>query len=255
MSTVVLPRPRALHGAEPTAAGKLAATLLSVTVAGITEPGRFRRGRAYVIERAVATLELDRGVLRAEVAGSQARPYRVQIGVAVIGAPPGMGAVPERAHIPRLVPDNDELDAWCDCPDSDSPCKHAAAALLAFADELQARPELLVAWRCATGDAPRAAIGSRADPASRHLRVVPNAEPSTRRATELARPSLASPFETPEWSEFVGTAAADPDEWVALVADLAPPGRGSRSVGRVDVGRLVASMTDAIARTLGGPQR
>lgn len=273
MTTIVLPRPRAALGAETTAAGKLASTLLSVTLAGSTEPGRFRRGRAYALDGSVVSLELEPGVLRAEVAGSQASPYRVQVRVAAVAPPPGMGAVPERAHITRLVPDNDEFDAWCDCPDADSPCKHAAAALLALADELQSRPELLVAWRCATdGEPARAAVGARAG-TGRHLHSVPGTGGRISASAGVGgsgptRPVEPSPFATDEWLEFVGTPSPDPategagsaprwsaHDWTALIADLPPPARASLLVGRVDVGRLVASMTDAVARTLGGPPR
>lgn len=255
MSTVVVPRPRAARSAEATPTGKLAATLLSVTVAGLTESGRFRRGRAYQVERAVVALELEPGVLRAQVAGTRAAPYQVQVRVGTIHPPAGMGARPERSHIPRLVPDNDELESWCDCPDADAPCKHAAAALLVLADELVTRPELLVAWRCSDRPAARSTVGAQAG-AGRHLQAVPGTG-STPPAADRRDRAEPSPFSTPAWHEFVGAAAANAPELdaAALLRDLPALRRGQRHVGRIDVGAVVADLVETVAHALGGPRR
>lgn len=255
MSTVVVPRPRSAGSAEATPTGKLAATLLSVTVAGLTESGRFRRGRAYQVERAVVSLELEPGVLRAQVAGTRAAPYQVQVRVSTIHPPAGMGARPERGHVPRLVPDNDELDSWCDCPDADAPCKHAAAALLVLADELVTRPELLVAWRCSERPAARSTVGSQAT-AGRHLQAVAGtgatAPPADRR--DRTEPS---PFATTAWHDFVGAGATDEAELdvAALVRDLPALRHGQRHVGRLEVGAVVADLVETVAHALGGPGR
>lgn len=255
MSTVVIPRPRSVGTADATPTGKLASTLLSVTVAGVTEPGRFRRGRAYQAERAVVALELDTGVLRAQVAGTRATPYQVQVTVTTIHPPAGMGALPERGHIPRLVPDNEQLDAWCDCPDADTPCKHAAAALLVLADELVTRPELLVAWRCSERPTARSTVGSQAT-AGRHLQLVRGAAPATSAPGSRRDQPEPSPFASPTWHDFVGAGDHPVELDVdALVRDLPPLRRGSRQVGRIDVGAVVTDMVSAIARTLGGPSR
>ncbi len=40
-----------------------------------------------------------------------------------------------------------ELRAQCSCPDLNDPCKHVAAVLYVFADQLDADPCLLLAWR------------------------------------------------------------------------------------------------------------
>ncbi len=250
MSTVVIPRPRSAASAEATPTGKLAATLLSVTVAGATESGRFRRGRGYQVERAVEALEIDTGVLRAQVAGSRATPYQVQVRVATIHPPPGLGARPERSHIPRLVPDNDELETWCDCPDADAPCKHAAAALLVLADELVTRPELLVAWRCSERAVARSTVGSQATQ-GRRLHAVGAAGAARRDHPE------PSPFATAAWHEFVGVGEHTALELdvAALVRDLPATRRGQRHVGRIDVGAVVADLVDAVAHALGGPSR
>ena len=40
-----------------------------------------------------------------------------------------------------------ELRARCSCPDWENPCKHIAAVLYVFADQLETDPWLLLAWR------------------------------------------------------------------------------------------------------------
>ena len=74
MSIVI--RPGQFSG-EPHPVGKLASTLLSVTLAGMADPPRFRRGKSYVADRAVTRLEISTGVLRATVLGSRSDPYEV----------------------------------------------------------------------------------------------------------------------------------------------------------------------------------
>ncbi|MEY4173500.1 MAG: hypothetical protein RI900_665, partial [Actinomycetota bacterium] len=168
MSIVVVPGQ--FHSA-PHPAGKLASTLLSVAVAGLADPARFRRGKQYVGDHAVGRLELEAGLLRATVTGSRATPYQVVVRVPLL--PPFDHATSDalRQQLTRLTPEPVDIDTSCTCPDPETPCKHAVAALLAFAAELVAQPRLLVQWRCATGDTPRAEVGSRASGPPR-LRLV-----------------------------------------------------------------------------------
>ena len=165
---------------EPHPSGKLASTLLSVTVAGMADPARFRRGKSYVADHAVTRLEVAPGTLQASVMGSRDHPYQVVVAVRLVErVMPGSGEA-LRAQLTRLTPEARDLLVSCTCPDDDEPCKHAVAALLAFAAELVTRPELLVQWRCEpSGDvALRPVVGSRARASERHLRLAPT--PSTR---------------------------------------------------------------------------
>lgn len=255
MSLVVIPAsPSTRHSTtEPGPIGKLATTLLSVTVAGLAEPGRFRRGRDYAARGAVVRLVLDTGVVRAEVQGSDPVPYDVEVRVPTLGAGLAVGPVPERSQVPRLVPDADEFETWCSCPDGDAPCKHAVAVLVRLATEFGNRPDLLVLWRCgdpATG--PRAEVGSRSRP-GRHLQSVP----SGGRPMGLAerRPDPPSPFETEAWQAYTGRHLAPPGDWTALVADASAPVFTSLVVDRTDVGAMVASMVEAITRAFGSSTR
>ena len=190
MTIIITPGPAHLRR-EPTPAGRLASSLLSVTVAGLADPQRFRRGKAYLADNAVSRLDLSDGVLLATVVGGRPEAYQVTITVEIVARPKDLGPVPERSHVARLIPRTEELLFSCTCPDWDDPCKHGVAALLALAAELGPRPELLVLWRCGDIDgAARPKVGSRAR-ADRHLRLVPATPPP-------------SPFETQEWHEFAG---------------------------------------------------
>jgi hypothetical protein len=230
MSIVITPGPSKLPR-EPTPAGRLAASLLSVTVAGLADPQRFRRGKAYLVDHAVTLLELSEGVLLATVVGGRPEPYHVTISVETVRRPDDLGQVPERSHVARLIPRGDELLCSCTCPDWDDPCKHAVAALLALAAELGTRPELLVAWRCDEADRrPPTKVGSRAR-SDRHLRLVPPAPPQT-------------PFETPEWLEFVGDGLSIPECPVQGEA-LALP---SMHLDRTDIGDTIRSAWQVLSR-------
>jgi len=231
--SIIIPAPGQSR-AEPTPVGRLATTLLSVTVAGMADPARFRRGKAYVADRAVTRLEVDGGLLTASVLGSRSDAYRVVISVRTIERPTDLdSAQPQRTHITRLVPEGADIMVSCTCPDFDEPCKHAVATLLAFANELGARPELLVEWRCGTSDASlpqRATAGSRAR-ADRHLRLV--------------QPPVASPFDNDEWREFEGVHLSPP-QWPALPDQ--PASVGAAALDAVDVGDVVRSALAELRR-------
>jgi hypothetical protein len=228
MSIVITPGPSHLR-VEPTPAGRLAGSLLSVTVAGLADPQRFRRGKTYLADNAISRLELSEGVLLATVAGHRADPYHVTITVETISRPEGLAQIPERSHVARLIPRGDDLLFSCTCPDWDDPCKHAVAAVLAFAAELSSRPELLVIWRCGDIDGrPRPKVGSRGKP-DRHLRLV--------------QPPPPSPFETDEWREFIGAELASPQCDVPT-QPLALP---TMQLDRTDVAEVIRSAWQTLA--------
>ena len=230
MSVVITPGLAQLRR-EPTPAGRLAASLLSVTVAGLADPQRFRRGKAYLTDQAVTRLDLSEGVLLATVVGGRPEPYHVTITVETVTRPDDLGQVPERSHVARLIPRGDELLCSCTCPDWDDPCKHGVAALLALAGELGSRPELLITWRCGDVDGrPRTRVGSRAR-TDRHLRLVPPAPPP-------------NPYDTDEWRAFTGEGVdishcAVPTEALSLPA---------MHLDRTDVADVIRSAWRALSR-------
>ena len=224
MTITLVPR-RGIGAAPPSAVGKLATTLLSVAVAGMAEPSRFRRGRAYVAERAVTRIDVDPGKLTATVMGTRPDPYRVTVDVTSTRHD-GSSNI-ERADVMRLTPEADDLQLWCTCPDEGDPCKHGIAALLAFAEELGSRPELLVEWRCGTSErAPRVAVGGRARH-ERHLRLAPEPLP------------VVSPFAMPEWRAFEGSELPPLAPLHELIDGFAPIDLVPTPVGQVgQVGRV-----------------
>lgn len=254
MAIVIVPQHDA--GGEPHPVGKLASTLLSVAVAGSADPARFRRGKSYLLDDAVLRIEVSAGMLRGTVVGSRSTPYEVAVAVSTVPRPADLTASAgvQREHIAGLAPQSNELLATCTCPDSDDPCKHAVAALLALSAALVSRPELLVEWRC--GDAPvtpRATVGSRAV-GERHLRLVtdtppnrasssfgvpvPRASPLRSRATPPP-----SPFDSDEWREFEGLDLPRP-----VVPEIPRSGAavGTALVDRVDVGVVIRSAIEAL---------
>jgi hypothetical protein len=237
MSIVLLP---GQFGGDPHPVGRLASTLLSVAVAGMADPPRFRRGKLYVAEGAVTRLELSPGQLVATVVGSRDEPYQVVAAVGMVPRPPGP-IESLRTQLTRLTPEGGELMVSCTCPDWDDPCKHAVAALLAFAAELVARPELLLEWRCAAapdgeGATTRAAVGSRALRGSeRHLRLA---------HSRSAEPELApdDPWATDAWRVFIGTLPLPTPPSVAREQVVV-----RRSLlGTIDLGAWVQSALDEL---------
>jgi hypothetical protein len=255
-TTTIRLQPRVRNRTELAAApAKLVATLLSVATAGLLESGRFRRGREYASSGAVVQLVVSPRMLRGTVMGSRREPYEVEIHTDLVPPPPG-GAT-NVAALTAITPDADEMHALCTCPDAaESVCKHAAAVLLAFAEEAGDRPALLVTWRC--GDLPaqeRATIGSRrwgSPPASTVERFAARGRadnPPDRRSR-----APRSPFQTPAWLEFVAFAGElpDPDALAATVAEHAsedgPPGMrlGAERIGSFDLSAMVRSAQQAM---------
>lgn len=237
MSIVLLP---GQFRGDPHPVGRLASTLLSVAVAGMADPPRFRRGKLYVAEGAVTRLELSPGQLIATVVGSRDEPYQVVAAVGMVPRPPGP-IESLRTQLTRLTPEGGELMVSCTCPDWDDPCKHAVAALLAFSAELVGRPELLLEWRCQAAtdgeaSAGRAAVGSRALRGSeRHLRLAHSASSQP----EPEAPN--DPWATDEWRAFLGS-LPPPMPHVE-----AQPIQVRRSLlGTIDLGTWVQSALDEL---------
>ncbi len=238
MSIVIRP---GQFGGEPHPVGKLASTLLSVTLAGMADPPRFRRGKAYVADRAVTRLEVSTGVLRATVLGSRSDPYEVIVAVTVVDRP-ALGnarflAPPPGPPHPRVRRPDGELHL----PRLGRTVQaRGGRACLAFANELTTRPELLLEWRCHPSDTTpeRARVGSRTPrPGERHLRLAPP-PPAPRRAA----PAPISPWATPEWQRFLGqvpfpdTPAIHPD----------PVTVGHAMLGTIDIGGWVLSAVEVL---------
>ena len=224
---------------DPHPVGKLASTLLSVAVAGMADPPRFRRGKSLVIDGSVTRLEVSTGRLIATVTGSRDRPYQVIVAARPMERPDLSTPELLRAQINRLTPEGSELMVSCSCPDDADPCKHGVAALLAFAAELVSRPELVVEFRCvpAGEEAPsRAKVGTRARGGERHLRLAPTIKERVR------APEPPTPWENPEWIQFLG---ALPPQIPDVPRESAQVRRAM--LGTLDLGTWVQSAIDELS--------
>lgn len=171
-----VPRP-ALDGvATSKQRGAMASTWWSQRFTGVLESyglgGRMQRGRRYARAGQVLHLNVDAGVLAAQVQGSRARPYLVTISAkepsvkqwkaiettmaAKVGfvarllageLPEELEVVFDKAGAPLFPQQWSDMRAKCSCPDWENPCKHVAAVLYVFADQLDTDPWLLLTWR------------------------------------------------------------------------------------------------------------
>ena len=134
--------------------------------------GRMQRGRTYARKGQIISLEINPGLLVAQVQGSRPTPYVViirtaeptpaqwlQIDAVIRGrvkfvaslldgeVPPELEDAFSAAGVALFPTTWREVIATCNCPDHENPCKHIAAALYLFADRLDADPWLLLEWR------------------------------------------------------------------------------------------------------------
>lgn len=134
--------------------------------------GRMQRGRRYARTGQVLDLDVQAGKLAAHVQGSRPTPYLVTIAVAeptraqwkridtAIHSKVGFVATLLSGEVPHeleevfggagvaLFPSRwSDLRTSCNCPDWGDPCKHIAAVLYVFADQLDSDPWLALAFR------------------------------------------------------------------------------------------------------------
>ncbi|HWL43088.1 MAG TPA: hypothetical protein VNQ73_09100 [Ilumatobacter sp.] len=181
-------RPRKPYGNPP---GRLAATMLKVLAAELSDGGRLTRGKQLWASDAVVDIVVGHGAVTAEVQGSRSQPY-----VVTVEAEPGEGT-------PR------KADLWvqCTCPDDAGTgaqaCKHAVATLFALSDEIAVEPTLLDRWRA----------GRRRDGARHVPERDPEPPPDNVRPLRLVRDTDAvsrpvSPPEPPPPDPSIGLIAA-----------------------------------------------
>lgn len=133
---------------------------------------RMQRGRRYARTGQVLSVDVTPGLLVSQVQGSRRTPYvvtvrsdqpsdaqwsrldqtlRSKVGfVARLLAgevPPELEAACADAGIGLFPATWQSLNATCNCPDWENPCKHIAAVLYVFADQLDNDPWLLLNWR------------------------------------------------------------------------------------------------------------
>lgn len=133
---------------------------------------RMARGRRYARAGQVLALEVSPGLMVAQVQGSRRTPYIVSVRAdqpspaawsrleeaisARVGfvarllageVPPDLEDASRSAGLELFPASWSDVDAACNCPDWENPCKHIAAVLYVFADHLDDDPWLLLEWR------------------------------------------------------------------------------------------------------------
>lgn len=144
---------------------------------GAVYANRLPRGRTYARKGTVHDLVVDAGTVTARVAGSRARPYRVQLQLpafddttweaitVALASRVRLSAELLDATMPEdidevlaecgvsLFPTARELATRCSCPDVANPCKHVAAVHYVLAQTFDADPFLLMTLRGRDRDA------------------------------------------------------------------------------------------------------
>lgn len=132
---------------------------------------RIERGRSYVRNGSVLDLRIDKGIVRALVLGSRAKPYEVDVKIQkinddlwkkIIKSCEGKieslqeligGKFPKAlselftAKGSGLFPSPKEISFSCSCPDWASMCKHVAAVLYGIGARLDDNPEMFFSLR------------------------------------------------------------------------------------------------------------
>lgn len=139
---------------------------------GAVYTARLNRGRSYARQGRVHDLEVEGGVITAQVTGTRAVPYRVTIRVAPLGGrvwDTAIRAMAARAivaarllagEMPRDIDDAfhtaraslfpqraGDLRTSCTCPDWANPCKHVAAVHYVLGEAFDRDPFLLFELR------------------------------------------------------------------------------------------------------------
>jgi len=156
--------------------GAMAATWWSARFVAVLESyglgTRMQRGRRYARKGQVLSIDVQAATIAAQVQGSRRTPYLVTVSLpepapaqwqgidAAMRAKVGFVARLLAGEVPTdleevfgaagvaLFPRGwEDLRARCSCPDWENPCKHIAAVLYVFADQLDTDPWLLLAWR------------------------------------------------------------------------------------------------------------
>jgi len=133
---------------------------------------RLGRGRSYARSGQVLSIDIDKGVIDAQVQGSRPKPYKIQIKIkslpaahwqkvgqalsrqAIFAAKLLAGEMPQdveeifRSAGVKLFPEKlQDLQTKCSCPDWSNPCKHIAAVYYLLGEEFDRDPFLIFKLR------------------------------------------------------------------------------------------------------------
>ena len=133
---------------------------------------RLTRGRSYARQGQVVSIDVEPGIVKAKVQGSQPKPYNVKIRLepltdedwdkvteamasqAIFAAKLLAGEMPQNieeafasVHVSLFPTALSELNTNCSCPDWANPCKHIAAVYYLLAERFDEDPFLIFKLR------------------------------------------------------------------------------------------------------------
>src|SRR5437868_8069718 len=133
---------------------------------------RLTRGRSYARQGQVISIDVEPGIVKAKVQGSQPKPYKVEIRLepltdedwdkvteamasqAIFAAKLLAGEMPQNieeafasVHVSLFPTALSELNTNCSCPDWANPCKHIAAVYYLLAERFDEDPFLIFKLR------------------------------------------------------------------------------------------------------------
>jgi len=142
------------------------------SVSGFLPKKQLERGLRYAKSGQVLSVQVDQGFAGADVQGTRARPYKVEIGLPmfthkqwmrVVDAllkkafytakllagdmPREIGPIFAGAGAPLVPTSQADFSSDCSCTDLESPCKHVVAACYLLAQEIDRDPFLLMEMR------------------------------------------------------------------------------------------------------------
>ena len=149
--------------------------------------GRLARGRSYARNGQVLSIDIDKGVVKADVQGSRPKPYHITIQVksltgkdweklteslghqALFAAKLLAGEMPkdiekafQEAELSLFPAKLRDLATECSCPDYSNPCKHIAAVYYLLGEEFDRDPFLLFKLRGLSREELLGRLGERA---------------------------------------------------------------------------------------------
>ncbi|MBA2945660.1 SWIM zinc finger family protein [Streptomyces himalayensis] len=215
--------------------------------ASTLDVGRLSRGRTYARKGMVGPVTAAPGVLRAEVEGSAPWPYDAAVHLRVltdaqwntlldaIAAQAGRTAALLDGEMPAdlvddaraagvpLLPEPDELDPECSCPDWGYPCKHAAALCYSTAAHLDDDPFWLFTLRGRTKEAVLGALRTRRQARTNTAPQTADMPPGQGVPARDAFASFSDVF-TPPATETAEGAPGEPEAAPHPLTTAPPPG-------------------------------
>jgi uncharacterized Zn finger protein len=195
---------------------------------------RLGRGRSYARGGQVLAIDIQKGLIKASVQGSQRKPYQIQIKVrtltakewdkivqalsrqALFAAQLLAGRMPENieevflaAKLSLFPRKQADLATDCSCPDWSNPCKHIAAVYYLLGEEFDRDPFLIFKLRGMEREELLRRLGTEPAPTGRKGRKMAVTASTPKQETETMMPPEPLPL-TPEvfWSKTV----ADQDQ-------------------------------------------